>query len=193
MAVFAWKENYKSMKSRMDKYKTNDSNAWALIYGQCLPELKNKLKGTQGYDTVKNANDVAKLLMMICGYCCQFNLLSNKFMAIVAAIKNIFYFFQKVEQWNADYHKDFTAMLEVIKEYGGSGLMTHFPNMLKQELEAEGTDMTNASTDEMKKAKKIVCKKFLAVLMLSRAYGEKYNELKQSMKENFVTGTSTYS
>jgi hypothetical protein len=66
----------KSMKSRMDKYKGNKSNTWALIYDQCSAELKNKLKGMQGYDTA-NGNNVAKLLMMICGYCCQFNLLSN--------------------------------------------------------------------------------------------------------------------
>jgi hypothetical protein len=39
MAVFAWKEDYKSMKLRMDKYKGNESNAWALIYDQCSPEL----------------------------------------------------------------------------------------------------------------------------------------------------------
>jgi hypothetical protein len=37
-------------------------------------------------------------------------------MAILAAIKNLFYFFQKTEQLNADYHKDFMAMLKVIKE-----------------------------------------------------------------------------
>jgi hypothetical protein len=116
MAVFAWIEDYKSMKSRMNKYKSNESNTWALIYGQCLQELKNKLKGTQGYDTAKNANDVVKLLMMIRGYCCQFDLLSDEYMAIMAAIKNLFYFFQKVEQSNADYHEDFMAMLEVIEE-----------------------------------------------------------------------------
>jgi hypothetical protein len=31
MALFAWKEDYKSMKSRMDKYRDNESNTWALI------------------------------------------------------------------------------------------------------------------------------------------------------------------
>ncbi len=97
----------------------------------CLRELKNKLEGTQDYDTAKSGNDVAKLLMMIRGYCCQFELLSNEYMGIVVAMKNLFYFFQKAEQSNADYHEDFTAMLEVIEEYGGIGLMTHFPNMLK--------------------------------------------------------------
>ena len=74
---------------------------------------------------------MANLLTMICGYCCQFNLLSNKYMAMVVAINNLFYFFQKVEQLNADYQEDFMAMLKVVKEYGGPGLMTHFPNMLK--------------------------------------------------------------
>jgi hypothetical protein len=37
MALFAWKEDYESMKSRMDKYKGNESNAWGLIYDQCSP------------------------------------------------------------------------------------------------------------------------------------------------------------
>ena len=118
MAVFAWKEDYKSMKLRMDKYKGNESNAWALIYDQCSPELKNKLEGTEGYDGAKSTNDVAKLLTMIRGYCCQFDLLSDEYMAIVAAIKNLFYFIQKSEQSNADYHEDFMAMLEVTEEYG---------------------------------------------------------------------------
>jgi hypothetical protein len=178
MAVFAWKEDYKLMKSRMEKYKGSKSNAWALIYNQCLAELKNKLKGMQGYDTAKSSNNVAKLLTMIRGYCCQFNLLSNEYMAIVAAIKNLFYFFQKAEQLNADYHKDFMAMLEVFEEYGGAGSMTHFPNMLKQELEANGIDLSEATNEELKDKKKTVCKKFLAALMLSRANGAKYDDLK---------------
>jgi hypothetical protein len=190
--VFAWKEDYKSMKSRMDKYKGNESNAWALIYDQCSPELKNKLEGTEGYDVAKNTNNVAKLLTMIRGYCCQFDLLSNEYMAIVAAIKNLLNFFQKAEQPNADYHKNFMAMLQVIKEYGGAGSMTHFPNMLKQEIETDGTDMSKATNEQMKEGKKAVCKKFLAALMLSGANGAKYSDLKRGMRENFVTGTSTY-
>ena len=113
-------------------------------------------------------------------------------MAIVAAIENLFYFFQKAEQSNADYHEDFMAMLEVIEEYRGTGSMTHFPNMLKREIEAEGTDMSKASNEQMKAGKKAVCEKFLAALMLSGANRANYNDLKRGMKENFVTGMSTY-
>jgi hypothetical protein len=108
------------------------------------------------------------------------------------AIKNLFYFFQKNNQLNADYHEDFIAMLEVIKEYGGAGSVTHFPNMLKKEIESMGTDLAKATSNQLKQAKKTVRDKFLAALMLSGANGAKYNNLKRNMKENFVTGTSTY-
>jgi hypothetical protein len=92
MAIFAWKEDYKSMKSRMDKYRDNESNAWALIYNQCLPEFRNKLEGTDGYNGAKRTNNVAKLITMIQGYCCQFDILNNVYIAIVPAIKNLFFF-----------------------------------------------------------------------------------------------------
>ncbi len=44
----------------------------------------------------------------------------------------------------------------------------------------------------MKEGKKTVRNKFLTALMLSGANGAKYNDLKQSMRENFVTRTSKY-
>ena len=65
------------MKYRKDNYKDNKSNAWALVYGQCSPELKNKLKGTSEYDKAKADNNVVKFLIMIRGYCCRFNTLNN--------------------------------------------------------------------------------------------------------------------
>jgi hypothetical protein len=77
IALFTWKEGYKLMKLRMDKYKGNESNAWALLYDQCSSEQDN-LKGMQDYNTAKIGNNVAKLLTMIHeSYCCQFDLLSN--------------------------------------------------------------------------------------------------------------------
>jgi hypothetical protein len=48
MAKFTWKEEYKDTLYRKEKYKENESNVWALVYDQCSPELKNKLKGTSG-------------------------------------------------------------------------------------------------------------------------------------------------
>ena len=194
MAKFAWKEDYKGMKHRMDRYNDNESNAWALSYNQCSPELKNKLEGTNGYDNAKSSNDIVKLLTMIRGYCCQFDTLSDEYMSIVKSLKNLFYFFQKTEQMNSEFHEDFMALVEVIEEYGGTGSLTYFPNMIKKELLSKNiTDPSQASADELKEAKGIVRgNKFLAALMLNGANASKYSELKRSMAENYVTGMSKY-
>ncbi len=46
--------------------------------------------------------------------------------------------------------------------------------------------------DQMKEAKKTVCNKFLAALMVDGANGQKYGELKRSITENYITGMSDY-
>ena len=85
------------------------------------------------------------------------------------------------------------ALLEVIEEYGGTGSLTNFPNMIKKELLSKKImDPSKASADELKEAKSIVREKFLAALMLNGANASMYGELKRSMAENYVTGTSEY-
>jgi hypothetical protein len=106
MAVFAWKEDYKAMRVRKDRYRDNESNAWALIYNQCSPELKSKLEGAEGYEKAKETNDIIQLLKMKCNHCCQFDTLNNEYVSIVGAFKNLFFFWQKPDQANADYHKE---------------------------------------------------------------------------------------
>jgi hypothetical protein len=113
-------------------------------------------------------------------------------MGLVGAFKNLLYFFQKPMQSNLDYHEDFLALIEPIEEYGGSGLLTHFPNMIKKELLSDNLDVTKATLDELKKAKKKVREKFLTALMLDGANHDKYGNLKRSIQENYVTGTSKY-
>ena len=73
--------------------------------------------------------------------------------------------------------------------------MTHFPNMLKREIEADGTDMSKATNKQMKEGKKAICKNVsrCPCHMLSGANGAKYNDLKRGMKESFMTRMSTYS
>jgi hypothetical protein len=46
------------------------------------------------------------------------------------------------------------AMFEVIEEYGGTGSLTHFPNLLKQELKGKGLDLSKATAEELKEGKK---------------------------------------
>jgi hypothetical protein len=96
-------------------------------------------------------------------------------MSIVGAFKNLFFFWQKPDQANADYHEDFMALVKVIEEYGGPGSITHFSNMIKKELKLKNpcVDMSKETPNQMKEAKKTVGEKFLAALMLDGANGQK--------------------
>ncbi len=165
------------------------------MYNQCSNELRVKVEGTSGYKLCKKENNVIAVLTMIRGYCCQFDALNNEYVAIVTAIKNLLYFFWKATQTNSDYQEDFLAMVEVVKEYSGAGSLTYFPNMIKKEViavNAANNNMGAMTRDETKEAKKIVRDKFLAALMLSGANCDRYGDLKRSMAENYVTGTSKY-
>ena len=114
-------------------------------------------------------------------------------MSIIKLLKNLFYFFQKVEQSKFKFHNDFMVLVEVMEEYGGAGSLTHFPNMIRKELVSKNiADMSKSTLDELKEAKGAVRDKFLAALMLIGENAAKYNELKHSMAENYVTGTSMY-
>ena len=65
--------------------------------------------------------------------------------------------------------------------------------MIKKELLSKNLmEPSKASADELKEAKSIVREKFIAALMLNGANASKYGELKRSMAENYVTGTSEY-
>jgi hypothetical protein len=109
MVVFVWKEDYKAMRARKDRYRDKESNTWALIYNQCSPELKNKLEGVEGYEKAKENNNIVQLLTMIRDYCCHFDTLNNKYMSIVGAFKNLFFFWQKPDQANTYFHEDFMS------------------------------------------------------------------------------------
>ena len=114
-------------------------------------------------------------------------------MSIVKLLKNLFYFFQKAEQLNSEFHDDFMALVKVIEEYGGAGSLTHFPNMIRKELASKNiADMSKATPNELKEAKGTMRDKFLAALMLNGANAAKYNKLKRSIAENYVTKISKY-
>jgi hypothetical protein len=127
MAKFTWKDDWKLVKTKQQKYQENKANAWALVYNQCSNKMKVKLDGTSGYKQSKKDNDVIALLAMIRGYYYQFNALNDKYVGLVGAIKNLLYFFQKPTQSNLDYHEGFLALVKVIEEYGEPDLLPTSP------------------------------------------------------------------
>jgi hypothetical protein len=51
----------------------NKKRAYALVLGQCLPELTSKMKAFSKFAEAEKDQDVVELLKIIQGMCCSFN------------------------------------------------------------------------------------------------------------------------
>ncbi len=71
--VFLWQQDVTKAKKRKALLEENKKRAYALILGQCLPDLKSKIKGADVYTQADGDQDVVQLLKIIRGHCCKFD------------------------------------------------------------------------------------------------------------------------
>ena len=103
--TFIWKEEYKEAKKKKIALEANNKKAFALIYGQCLPKLVSKIKGSNLWEQANKEQDVVQLLKIIQGYCCEFNEHQQSTWGRVAAKLQVSTFYQKLGQSVTDYIK----------------------------------------------------------------------------------------
>ncbi len=75
----------------------NVKKEYALILGQCSPKLISKIKWSDKYPAADLAQDVVQLLMIIRGYCCQFNNHQQSTWALENAKHHVSIFYQGVK------------------------------------------------------------------------------------------------
>ena len=71
--MFIWKEEFKEAKKKKIALEENNKKAFALVYGLCSPKLISKIKGSNLWQKADKDQDVVQLLVIIQGYCCEFN------------------------------------------------------------------------------------------------------------------------
>ena len=69
--VFLWQQDVTEAKKRKALLKENKKRTYALVLGQCLPDLESKIKGADAY--THGDQDVVQLLRIIRGHCCKFD------------------------------------------------------------------------------------------------------------------------
>ena len=135
MDVFDWQEERKINSARERIYKAHESNAWALIFDQCSTGLKTQLEGAPKYAAARADDDIITLISLIQGYCCRFDQQSQAYMAIAETFKNLCLFFQRTNQSNNEYFKDFTSLVDTLETYGGNGALGYLPALITVELQ----------------------------------------------------------
>ncbi len=171
--IYLWQEDVKEAKRKIALLEENKKCAYALIIGQCSPELFSKIRGSDLYTQANTDQDVVQLLLIIWGYCCSFNANQQSTFALEGARHQLQVFIQGYDVTVTDYMEYFMALVGVVETYRGAygnkpGLFRE--QLIKQGVSAVDVDKTVASggpdAAKIKKALVVTHKCYLSCMIL---------------------------
>ena len=134
--IHKWKEEYNAQLKILKTYSNSMPKAYIHLYNQYSTNLKNDLEAATAFAQVESAKDSIGLLKLIQGLCCSYDSKTQSVMATVASHNKLFTFFQQDGVDNSSYHREFIALFETIKTYGGHGAIGITPTFVAQKLQA---------------------------------------------------------
>jgi tRNA-dihydrouridine synthase len=95
---------------------------YALVIGQCSPDLDSKLQGSDAFVQAEADQDVVQLLLVIRGYCCRFDNHQQSTYALQQAKHRVSMYYQTHDVTNTDteYVEHFKALVGVVETYRGA-------------------------------------------------------------------------
>ena len=117
--VYIWQQDVAAVKKQIVQLEENKKRAYALVIGQCSPDLDSKLQGSTAFVRAEADQDVVQLLLVIRGYCCRFDDHQQSTYALEQAKHRVSTYYQAHDVTNTEYVEHFKALVGVIKTYGG--------------------------------------------------------------------------
>ncbi len=90
------------------------------MYGQCLQEVKDKLKGAEGWATTQKEQSLHNLINKIEGICVGFDDHKQEVFNLVQVLKTLFIYSQNNKETVKQYGRNFHALWETVEAFGGS-------------------------------------------------------------------------
>ena len=109
--IYVWKKDYELVHNRKAEFIEKEKRVFLIILDQCLPSLRSQLEGAKTFEETKEKNDIVELLKLIRDFCCKHHQNNDKFYAFFNSIRALFINFQKNDQINDEYLKEFQARL----------------------------------------------------------------------------------
>ncbi len=196
---YLWKEDVKEAKRKIALLDKNKKHAYALVVGQCLPELVSKIRGLDLYAQANMDQDAVQLLLIIWGYCCSFDANQQSTFAHEGAKHQVQVFIQGYDVTVMDYVEYFMALVGVAETYGGT--YGNEPGLLREQLIKQG--VTTADVDktaanggpdvaEIKKALVVTRECYLSCMILRGSDNRRFYQVKTDLQNDMTKGTDNY-
>jgi hypothetical protein len=196
---YLWKEDVKEAKRKVALLDKNKKSAYALVVGQCLPELVSKIRGLDLYAQADADQDAVQLLLIIRGYCCSFGANPQSTFALEGAKHQVQVFIQGYDITVTDYVEYFMALVGLAETYGG--MYGNKPGLLREQLIKQGVtvmDMdkttTNGGPDVAKIKKALVATRecYLSCMILRGSENSRFYQVKTNLQNDMTKGTDNY-
>jgi hypothetical protein len=196
---YLWKEDVKEAKRKIPLLDENKKRAYALVVGQCLPELVSKIRGLDLYAQANVDQDAVKLLLIIRGYCCSFDANQQSMCALEGAKQQVQVFNQGYDVNVMDDVEYFMALVGVVETYGG--VYGNEPGHLREQLIKQGVtaadmDMTAANGSpnvaKIKKALVVTRKCYLSCMILLGSDNSRFYQVKTDLQNDMTKGTNNF-
>jgi hypothetical protein len=194
-------KTYKIWDDEFAQYLANE-RAWTdvkvkvfqLILQHCDPSLKEKLKTASSYESVKNSNDIVKLLELIRGFAHNHDEVKQGTMAYVEHDLRLYLGYQKANVPLDDFVREFRARKDVVNTFGGRA--GYHPALYRkhcEELAAElGNTVANLDAAERQKAMDSSCEDYLASLLIRISNEDLYGSVKKGLDNMNLFKQDTY-
>jgi hypothetical protein len=113
-------EEVKTIAKRRLKLAEFLKKGYATVYDQCLQEVKDKLKGTDNWESTQRDQSLHNLVNKIERICVGFDDHKQEVFNLVQALKTLFLYSQSDRETVEQYGRNFHALWETVKAFGGS-------------------------------------------------------------------------
>jgi hypothetical protein len=182
-----------AVKKQIVQLEENKKRAYALVIGQCFPDLDSKLQGSAAFVQAEADQDVVQLLLIIQGYCCRFDNHQQSTWAHEQAKHQVSTYYQGHDTTNTEYVEHFKALVGVVETYGGA--YGREPGLVVTELVTQGMkpqDVHTADPMDVKKAKEVCRECYLSCMLLRGADNSRYCQLKVDLSNDMTKGTGNF-
>ncbi len=93
---------------------------YAMVYNQCSQEVKDKLEGTNNWESTQRDQSLHNLINKIERICVGFDDCNQEAFNLIQALKTLFLYSQSDRETVEQYGRNFRALWKTVEVFGGS-------------------------------------------------------------------------
>jgi len=181
-------EVVKSVAKRRQKLEESLKKGYATVYDQCSQEVRDKLKATRDWETLRAMQSLDELIRRIEKICVGFDDHKQSVFNLVQSLKTLFLHTQSEKETVEEYARNFRSLWDMVEAFGGSPGIQQ--GLVQAELKRKG--LTNPTDDQIEAAEDVSVEQVKAALLISGADRRKFGRLKDELANNYLLGTDQY-